>query len=448
MILPTSEITAMAPAAKADLVAKSVPQLKKMRLETAIALASLQRANEYAGLGFKSAGHLASAKGHEYRDWSLMLAIGRRALDYPEIDQAFRDGRLNWSKVRALLPVLQRENVKEWIDVAARMTSNQLERRVSEYRDPSVGGPMHRMLLPDPIFRQFEQMANGIRRLLGEKRWSDAECVSQLLGELQARRKADFLRASGAAAPVAGGSMVPVDGDGRSRTIPAEIRRAALVRARFVCEFCKNRYGAEIHHVIPFCKGGTHELHNLIVLCHRCHRKLHDEQRRDAATRAGAGAHDGCDGEPGSGAAEPGDHGDHGPGGNDPVPEEDPVSAGERAGERVTVGEHPAPVPTPGRGDPPAPENVLGHPSRDGHELARRPPVDTEAGAADSSAVRGLHARLSAAEDLPAREDLLQPPGGSVPLGELPGNARARGDSVAGRSMRRLPHGSSRGGHT
>jgi hypothetical protein len=141
---------------------------------------------------------------------------------------------------------------------------------------------MHRMLLPDPIYRQFAQMADGIRRVLGEKRWSDAECISQLLGELQARRKADSLRVSGAAAPVAGGSAVPVDGDGRSRKIPAEIRRAALVRARFVCEFCKNRYGAEIHHVIPFCKGGTHDLHNLIVLCHGCHRKLHDDERRDA----------------------------------------------------------------------------------------------------------------------------------------------------------------------
>ena len=63
MIHPTSEITGMAPEAKADLVAKSVPQLKKMRFETAIALASLQRANEYAGLGFRSAGHLAAAKG-------------------------------------------------------------------------------------------------------------------------------------------------------------------------------------------------------------------------------------------------------------------------------------------------------------------------------------------------------------------------------------------------
>jgi hypothetical protein len=124
------------------------------------------------------------------------------------------------------------------------------------------------------------------------------------------------------------------------------------------------------------------------------------------------------------------------------VQEEEPVSAGERAGERVTVGERPVPAPTPGRGDPTSPENPLGHPSRDGHELARRPPVDTEAGAADSSAMRGLDARLSAAEDLPAGEDLLHPPGGSVPLGEPPGNARARGDSMAGRSTRRLPHGS------
>jgi hypothetical protein len=291
---------------------------------------------------------------------------------------------------------------------------------------------MHRMLLPDPIFRQFEQMANGIRRVLGEKRWSDAECISQLLGELQARREADFRRDSAATSPADGPAVTVEDAAGRSRAIPAGIRRAALIRARFVCELCKNRYGAEIHHVIPFCKGGSHALDNLIVLCHRCHRKLHDEQRRDAAARADASEHDGCDAEPGSSAAGPGDHG---PGGDDPVPEEKPVPAGERAGERVPVGERPAPAPTPDRGDPPVPGNALGHASRDGHELARRPPVD-------SSAVRGLRARLSAAEDLPAAEDLLHPPEGPVPLGELPGSARTRRDSAAGRSTRRLPHGS------
>jgi hypothetical protein len=276
---------------------------------------------------------------------------------------------------------------------------------------------MHRMLLPDPIFRQFEQMANGIRRLLGEKRWSDAECVSQLLGELQARRKADFLRASGAAAPVAGGSTVPVDGDGRSRTIPAEIRRAALVRARFVCEFCKNRYGAEIHHVIPFCKGGTHELHNLIVLCSRCHQKLHDEERRDAGTTDAPCGADGTD----AGT-------DHEA--RDPMP-----ARGTRSPAAPPVS--PASAPSPGRGrhaDAPAEERAGAGHGRAGGSAAGQPVGPPSRG--------GAH--------LFASEVRTRPPGNAIPPGEPGKSAGARPPGAKDRapSEARPPDRGGRAGDT
>src|SRR5688572_20312109 len=114
MILPTSEIAGMSAQGKADLVEKRGTQMKESRYEAAISLALLKRSNQYAELGFQSAEHLASVKGRlEPRDWSQMLSVGTRALDFPELDAAFRDGRLNWSKIRALIPHADRENVKE-----------------------------------------------------------------------------------------------------------------------------------------------------------------------------------------------------------------------------------------------------------------------------------------------------------------------------------------------
>src|SRR5512134_749736 len=153
MILPTSEIAGMTAQEQADLVEKRGAQMKESRYEAAISLALLKRSNGYAGLGFQSAEHLAEQKGRlEPRDWSQMLSVGGRALDHPELDAAFRDGRLNWSKIRALVTILTKENVAEWIGKASRMTSNQVERAVSQIRDPSVGGPTHAVIFRLPCY--------------------------------------------------------------------------------------------------------------------------------------------------------------------------------------------------------------------------------------------------------------------------------------------------------
>ncbi len=108
MILPTAEIAAMTAQEQADLVEKRGAQHKESRYETALALASLKRSNGYIELKFQSVGELAEKKGRlEYRDWTQMLSVGTRALAFPELDVAYRDGRLNWSKIRAMAPPTQ-----------------------------------------------------------------------------------------------------------------------------------------------------------------------------------------------------------------------------------------------------------------------------------------------------------------------------------------------------
>lgn len=51
------------------------------------------------------------------------------------------------------------------------------------------------------------------------------------------------------------------------------------------CEHCggTTESGAEsieIHHIIPIEDGGGNEMDNLAVLCNRCHRALHSEDRK------------------------------------------------------------------------------------------------------------------------------------------------------------------------
>ncbi len=62
----------------------------------------------------------------------------------------------------------------------------------------------------------------------------------------------------------------------RSRTVPAAIRRALSVRDPH-CRFpgCSSRHG-DAHHVVHWADGGNTRLDNLLLLCRRHHRAVHE----------------------------------------------------------------------------------------------------------------------------------------------------------------------------
>lgn len=43
------------------------------------------------------------------------------------------------------------------------------------------------------------------------------------------------------------------------------------------CQLCKSKINIHIHHVMPRFKTGKDTLDNLILLCQRCHMKVHHE---------------------------------------------------------------------------------------------------------------------------------------------------------------------------
>ena len=51
---------------------------------------------------------------------------------------------------------------------------------------------------------------------------------------------------------------------------------AASVRARNpICERCKERFSAEVHHSVPLHKGGSlYDPRNLVALCKECHHEI------------------------------------------------------------------------------------------------------------------------------------------------------------------------------
>jgi hypothetical protein len=74
----------------------------------------------------------------------------------------------------------------------------------------------------------------------------------------------------------------------RTRTVPPALRRALDARDRG-CTFpgCACRFTAA-HHIVHWADGGATKLHNLVLLCRRHHRRVHEEGWRVYSDRTGA----------------------------------------------------------------------------------------------------------------------------------------------------------------
>ena len=88
----------------------------------------------------------------------------------------------------------------------------------------------------------------------------------------------------------ADGDGHPADIGRRSRKIPADLRRALLLRDRH-CRFpgCHATRGLHAHHVVHWAEGGPTDLSNLSLLCGQHHRFVHDRawEMRPVAGRPG-----------------------------------------------------------------------------------------------------------------------------------------------------------------
>jgi hypothetical protein len=66
----------------------------------------------------------------------------------------------------------------------------------------------------------------------------------------------------------------------RRRVIPNRLRRKVLRRDNQTCqtEGCPNTQHLVMHHRVPIAQGGKTEISNLVTLCARCHKSLHESE--------------------------------------------------------------------------------------------------------------------------------------------------------------------------
>lgn len=76
---------------------------------------------------------------------------------------------------------------------------------------------------------------------------------------------------------------------GRSRRIASDAQRMALMARDQHCIGCEaNPLWCRVHHIVWWSKGGPTDLDNLVLVCDRCHHKIHDhgwQVQQDRATR-------------------------------------------------------------------------------------------------------------------------------------------------------------------
>ena len=58
----------------------------------------------------------------------------------------------------------------------------------------------------------------------------------------------------------------------RTNSLSTQVRNAVLDRDENKCRRCGSTETLEIHHIIPYSRGGKDEVQNLATLCHDCHR--------------------------------------------------------------------------------------------------------------------------------------------------------------------------------
>ena len=274
------------------------------------------------------------------------VRVAQAILVLPTISSAFAEGRLAYSKVRALTRVANKENERVLVAFALKRTTTQVEQRCRElrcgtnasvddahraharrslctHRNPDKGTVTITLEIPteqaELIDKALDKARDSHDRTPAEfahESWSarQADALVEIATSYLIDQDADKKVASSsdnyvvtvhvdrsALAEGKGRSGMPVESvkrlccDGntisivedangkplnigrKSRTVPTAIKRALHARDKH-CRFpgCRNNRFVDAHHIHHWSTGGETSLDNLLLLCGKHHRLVHE----------------------------------------------------------------------------------------------------------------------------------------------------------------------------
>ncbi|MBK7188523.1 MAG: HNH endonuclease [bacterium] len=326
----------------------SLHALHRDLVRAAYYLLQVRQRQIHRALGFASITDYAqAAAGLSPAQCRSFLELARNLADFPDVEKALQAGSLSWSQARMICRRARPEDQKQWLELAATLTSaelgavvmgqteetqedipaspRQLELTVqapvklpSNIMRPRGEAPFAAPIPASPVslaiklrftieqYARWQRLAEAARR-----RGNLEEAVLEGLGGANAGQDGDSSvplvvmlacpTCGRASCPTSRGEFtvprpmleagmcdaVVEDADGnRRRTVNQRLRRRALQRARYRCESpgCECAVFLQVHHIRPVAEAGENKLENLKVLCWRCHRTLHATE--DAARQS------------------------------------------------------------------------------------------------------------------------------------------------------------------
>ena len=297
-------------------------------------VAELDRRSGWAGADVRSCAEwLAWRCALTPRSAREHVRVARALGELPETHASFARGELSYAKVRAVTRVATRENEGEFLRLARACTAAQLERTVRAFRrvttaearaqqeqaelsvfwNPDGSLEIHGRLAPEDgalFLRALEAARDSGWRGSAEPRPARQASLAEALvavadaalaspGDTRSGGdryqvvvhvdEAVLANDAGGCALEDGSALAPetarriscdasvVRNGRKSRTISPALRRALRVRDRG-CRFpgCENHRFVDAHHVQHWANGGATTLTNLVLLCRRHHRAVHE----------------------------------------------------------------------------------------------------------------------------------------------------------------------------
>jgi Holliday junction DNA helicase RuvB len=262
----------------------------------------------------------ASRFGMSRREARDLLAAGKALVELPEIDRAFADGRLCWSKVRELIRVATPPHEQRWLEMALRLHIDELALEVKlsrkgdppRDRDDRKGLPEIRLrmntAMPPHVYAKWEQVQRMIRDESGKalREWEYLEdlfdlklskhdddgsdvcgCPYTVVMRTATDDEEATVETEDGPVPIdpvtaeiiacdAGVIDPDLDDHEADRRVSPTMRRRVLARGKRRCRHCGSTHRLHIHHIIPWCEGGRTRMENLISLCRTCHALVHE----------------------------------------------------------------------------------------------------------------------------------------------------------------------------
>ncbi len=203
-----------------------------------------------------------------------MIQAGKMLHDLVDVDKAFLEGRISWSKVLTLMSVARTSNQDTWLERATKMSCRRLKKAVAQANNGKKVTGESESGLPQPMY--------DLRVAMDMKAQEELEELRQHLMRKHDRLVTDSEILAWLMAEAKGKIEVPDEEKDAARRLACEdketpdwLRREVLARDGYECTHCSRRGKLHVHHIIFRENGGRTSADNLMALCLGCHGMVH-----------------------------------------------------------------------------------------------------------------------------------------------------------------------------